>query len=153
MITLKKSSYRGRVIVGPTHHLLRANRTKTHAGQAEKRRFRRLQAPQNAFALLRGPDGRLGQIIDISKGGLAFRYAGNGGQPKRSFQLDIFLANKGFHVEKLSFRTVSDFEVNNQNPANSVIMRRRGIQFDELNQGHISRLEYFIENYALGPLS
>ncbi len=153
MITLEKSRFRGRVIVGPTHHLLRLNRTKGHVGQAEKRRFRRFQAPQSAFALLRGPDGRLGQIIDISKGGLAFRYVGNGRQPRSSFQLDIFLANNDFHLEKVSFRTVSDFEVSKQALTHSVIMRRCGGQFDELNQDHVSRLEYFIENYALGAVS
>jgi hypothetical protein len=122
-------------------------------GLNQKRRFKRFQAPQNAFALLRGPDGRLGQIIDISRGGLAFRYVGNGGQPRRSFKLDVFLANNDFHLEKVSFRTVSDFEVSKQGLANSVIMRRRGVQFDELNQHHVSRLEYFIENYALGAVS
>ncbi len=153
MMSLRKSRYSGRVIVGPTHHLLRANRTKSHAGLGEKRRSRRFQAPQNAFTLLRGPDGRLGQIIDISKGGLAFRYVGNGGQPKRSFQMDIFLANNGFHLEKVSFRTVSDFEVSKQGLANAVTLRRRGVQFDELDQDHVSRLEYFIENYALGAVS
>ena len=153
MISLGKSRYRGRVIVGPTHHLLRTNRTKNHLRAVDKRRFRRFQAPQNAFALLRGPDGRLGQIIDISKGGLAFRYVGNGAQPKRSFQMDIFLANNGFRMEKVSFRTVSDFEVSKQGLANSVIMRRRGVQFDELNQEDASRLDYFIENYALGAVS
>jgi hypothetical protein len=153
MITLKKSRYKGRVIVGPTHHLLRANRTRNRGGQTEKRRFRRFQAPGNAFALLRGPDGRLGQIIDICKGGLAFLYVANGVQPGRSFQLDIFLANHGFHLDEVSFRTVSDFEVSKQGPPNSVIMRRCGVQFDELNQDHLSRLEYFIENYALGAVS
>ncbi len=153
MISLKKSRYRGRVIVGPTHHLLRANRTNSNAGPTEKRRFRRFQAPQNAFTLLRGPEGKLGQIIDISKGGLAFRYVDNGKQPKRSFQLDIFLANNGFRLEKVSYRTVSDFEVSKQGLANSAIMRRCGVQFDELNQDHVSRLEYFIENYALGVVS
>jgi hypothetical protein len=153
MISHRKSRYRGRVIVGPTHHLLRANRTKTHLGLDEKRRFRRFQAPQNAFARLGGPEGRLGQIIDISKGGLAFRYVGNGGQPKRSLQMDIFLDNNGFRLEKVSYRTISDFEVSKQGLANSVIMRRRGVQFDELDQGHASRLEYFIENYALGAVS
>jgi len=153
MITLEKSRFRGRVIIGPTHHLLRANRTNSNGGQAEKRRFRRFQAPQNAFALLRGPESRLGQIIDISKGGLAFRYLSNGRQPRRSFQLDIFLANNGFRLEKVSSRTVSDFEISKQALANSVTMRRCGVQFDELNQDHISRLEYFLENYTLGALS
>jgi hypothetical protein len=90
MISLRKSRYWGRVIVGPTHHLLSANRTKTHPVLGEKRSFRRFQASQNAFALPGGPDGRLGQIMDISKGGLTFRYVGDGGQSKRSFQMEIF---------------------------------------------------------------
>ena len=152
MITLKKSLYRGRVIVGPTTHLLRANRTGTHVELAEKRRFRRFQAPQNAFAFLRGQEGKLGQIIDISKGGLAFRYVAHGGQTNGSIQLDIFLANNGFHLEKITFITVSDFEVTVQGLSKSVIMRRCGVQFDELSQNHASRLQYFIENHALGAV-
>jgi hypothetical protein len=34
-----------------------------------------------------------------------------------------------------------------------VSMRRCGVQFDELDQDHVSRVEYFIENYALGVVS
>jgi hypothetical protein len=153
MISLRRSRYRGRVIVGPTQHLLSANRTKSHVGLSEKRRFRRFQVPQNAFALLNGSDGRLARITDISKDGLAFRYVGNGEQPKRSFQMDIFLANNSFRLEKVSFRIVSDFEVSKQGLTNSLIMRRRGVQFDGIDQNHVSRLEYFIENYALGAVS
>jgi hypothetical protein len=153
MISLRKSRYRGRVIVGPTQHLLSANRTKSHVGLLEKRRFRRFQVPKNAFALLNGPDGRLGRITDISKDGLAFRYVGKGEPPKRSFQMDILLANNGFRLEKVSFRTVSDFEVSKPGLANFLIMRRRGVQFDGLDQNYVSRLEYFIKNYALGAVS
>lgn len=150
MMTLKKTRFRGRVIIGPADHMLRANRITSSVELSEKRRFTRFQAPQNAFALLRGPAGKLGQIIDISKGGLALRYVANSGQPSKSSQLDIFLANNDFNLEKVSFEIVSDFEIGKQGPSSSITMRRCGVQFGPLNQDHISRLEYFIQNYSLG---
>ncbi len=150
MMTLKKARFRGRLIIGPTHHILRANRITSSVELPEKRRFTRFQAPENSFALLRGPAGKLGQIIDISKGGLALRYVANNGQPSKSSQLDIFLADNGFSLEKVSFEIVSDFEIGKQGPSSSITMRRCGVQFGSLNQDHIFQLEYFIKNYSLG---
>ncbi len=152
MITLRKSRFRGRVIIGPINHIVRANRMTNIEALPEKRRFKRFQAPKNAFALIRGPDGKLGQIMDIGKGGLAFRYLANGSQPKRLSQMDIFLANNGFYLEKVSCEIVSDFEMDKQGPSDSLTMRRCGVQFGELSHDLISRLEYFIENYASGTL-
>lgn len=148
MIKLRKSRFRGRVIIGPIDHAVRANRLIHIQAPSDKRRFKRFQAPKKAFVLVRGLDGKLGQIIDIGRGGLAFRYVANGKKPKKLSQLDIFLANNGFHLEKVSCEIVSDFELGKKGPSDSLTMRRCGVQFGELSQDLLSRLEYFIENYT-----
>jgi hypothetical protein len=44
----------------------------------ERRRHKRFQVPEGAQVSLRLPKTRMGQIIDISMGGLAYRYVDDG---------------------------------------------------------------------------
>ena len=75
----------------------------------EQRVHKRFRVQYGDFIVFRFDDSKLGQIIDISKGGLAFRYVANGKQSKGPDQLDIMLAEKDFRMEKLPFKTISDF--------------------------------------------
>jgi len=100
--------------------------------------------------MLRGPLGKLGQVIDISKGGLAFRYIDIGERPDKSFDMDITLKNNGFRLENISFETLSDIEATKQFPFSSTKMRRCGGKFARLNHEQLSNLEYFIKNYTTG---
>jgi len=100
--------------------------------------------------MLRGPLGKLGQVIDISKGGLAFRYIDIGERPGRSLDLDITIKNNGFHLENIRFESLSDIKATKQFPFSSTKMRRRGGKFSQLNHEQLSHLEYFIQNYTTG---
>ena len=57
----------------------------------ERRKHKRFQAQEGAYALLKDNSSKLGQIKNISKGGLAFSYIVNGGQVHESFNIDIFM--------------------------------------------------------------
>ena len=116
----------------------------------ERRDHMRFKTQEGAFATLRGQISKLGQIIDISKGGLAFRYIDTGDPPNESSELDIFLAEIGFHLEKIAFKTISDSEADREHPFSTIKMRRRGVQFTVLKQDQISQLEYFIQNHTTG---
>jgi len=97
-----------------------------------------------------------GQIVDVSRGGLAFHYvAGEEKEeegPNGSFELVILLADNNFHIDKVPFETISDFEIANKVPFSSITMRRRGVQFGKLTDKQISQLDYFIRNYAIGEV-
>ncbi|MBW1705964.1 MAG: PilZ domain-containing protein [Deltaproteobacteria bacterium] len=119
---------------------------------AERREYKRLEAQEGAFAAMRGPVSKLGQIIDISKSGLAFRYIDTGVRPDRSFDLDISLTNNGFHLEDVPCKNISDSEITNEFHFSSITMRRLGVQFAELTHKQTSQLEYFIQNHTMNEI-
>jgi hypothetical protein len=116
--------------------------------QVEQRVNKRFQVPRDAFAALRPDYIEVGQIINISKGGLEFRYLSSTG-PSNASELDIFLAGRTFYLYKVPFETVWDF-VPNEIAFSSMNMRVCGLQFGDLTPHQMSQLEYFIQDYAIG---
>jgi len=118
----------------------------------ERRKYTRFRAKDGALIELRSHRGRLGEIIDISKGGLAFRYIDIGDRPKGSIELDIFWKETGFRLEKVPAKTVSDLKTTKYFPYSSTKTRRQGVQFGELTRNQISKLDDFIKNYTTGEV-
>lgn len=118
-------------------------------GRIERRRHRRFQVPVGVFVGFRPDNSRLGEIIDISLGGLSFRYLASGGPSNGSRRLNIFLTERGFCLDDVPFETVSDVRTY-QIPFTPVTMRRGGVQFEGLTENQTSRLEYFIQHFTMG---
>jgi hypothetical protein len=116
----------------------------------ERRKHKRFKVQYGAFAVFQSNVKKLGQIIDISRSGLAFRYIANGERFKGSDELDILLADNYFHLEKIPFRAISDFGIAGEIPFNSITTRRCGVRFGELRESQISGIEYFINNHTFG---
>ena len=119
---------------------------------AERREHKRFEVKEGAFASIRGPVSKLGQITDISRGGLAFRYIDTGSRPESSFDLDISLTDNGFHLGEVLCKNISDSEINNEFFFSSIAMRRLGVQFMELTHKQASSLEHFIEKHTVGEI-
>lgn len=120
----------------------------------EQRTYRRYRARDGAFAVIKNqPKSTIGQIIDISKGGLAIKYLANGLSVKGNNKLDIFFTGKGVQLEDISFQTVCDFEVNNMPSFSSIKMRRGGLQFMSLEENHETQLNEFISKYTIKNLN
>ncbi len=92
---------------------------------------------------------RLWQVLDIGKGGLAFRYVSNEGELKTSSSLDIVTGDTRFLLEQIPFRSVSDGEISDE-PVSSRTVRRRGVQFGSLNDTQVRQLEYLIRSHTVG---
>jgi hypothetical protein len=121
----------------------------------ERRKDKRFQAEDGAAAVFRRPwprSTRLGQIIDISKGGLAFRYIAGEEQSHGSSELEILWGDCSVRLDKMPFGTISDFETATEVPLNSIEMRRSSVQFGELTSEQMSQLEYFIRNHTTGEV-
>jgi hypothetical protein len=116
----------------------------------ERRKHKRFKVQYGAFAIFQSNVKKLGQIIDISRGGLAFRYIANGERFKGSDELDVLLADNSFHLEKIPFRTISDFVITSEISVNFITTRRCGVRFGELGQDQVSRIEFFINNHTFG---
>ena len=117
----------------------------------ERRKNRRFRVQERAFAVFGTQVSELGQITDISRGGLSVRYIAHGDRSKGSSELEIYLADKSFSLKKVPFKSVWDFEIADQFPSSPITMRRRGVQFGLLTQEQIPQLDYFIRNYTGVP--
>jgi hypothetical protein len=116
----------------------------------ERRESTRFQVQQGAFVAL-GPEyEKVGQIIDMSMGGLSFRYMAEYDVSTEAAELDIFMNDNGFYLKSVPFDTVSDCEPPENIPFSSIATRRCSVQFRELSPGQKSRLEAFIQHVAVG---
>jgi hypothetical protein len=116
----------------------------------ERRKFMRLKPQEDTFALLRGQVSKLGRVIDISTGGLAFRYVSIGEGLKAAFELDLVLPKDNLRLNGLPVKVVSNFERQGKTPSRRIRLRRVGVQFRELTQYQMSQLQHFMRNYTAG---
>ena len=114
----------------------------------ERREHKRFQVQDDAIAVLRPIIDKRGPIIDISKGGLAFRYITAKESSDLSLKLDILLPDLSFYLGHLPIRTVRDFEVTSEYALGSTKTRRCSVQFRKLTQKQISQIESFMENHT-----
>lgn len=115
----------------------------------ERRQHPRFKVAEGVFAALINHTSRLGQIRDISKIGLAFRYIDHGDDPGETIELKIIIGSEGVYLDKLPFRKVSDFEIKNTHSFSSLKMRQIGLQFGKLTKQQQHRLEHFIQNHTI----
>ena len=117
----------------------------------ERRSQERFQVQQGLYALLKNGSSKLGQIKNISKGGLAFMYINDGEQINEPIEVDIFLSGYGFILKGIPCKKISDNHVNNFVPFSTFEMRQLGVQFGEVSLHHLVHLDTFIEKYTTRP--
>ena len=136
----------------------------------EYRRHKRFQLSENAFALMRsisaGPlkirdksmgciacavfnakPTKLGKIDNISMGGLMFHHADSKEQLSQAVVLDILLADCGFYLANIPFKTITDVVIPDEVFSDAIEIRQVCLQFLKLNAFQQARLEDFIMNH------
>ncbi|MFH2219685.1 MAG: PilZ domain-containing protein [Pseudomonadota bacterium] len=115
----------------------------------ENRNHQRFIAREGAFATLWPSFKKNGEMIDISEGGLAFCYFTNTVFKNGSKEVDIFLQDHSFYLDSLPCRIVYEI-ASPVNPSSTTETKVRvGVQFKDIDPGHLSRLNYFIQNYTV----
>jgi len=114
----------------------------------ERRKYGRSQVPEGVFVSFIPGDSRLGEVLDISMSGLSFRYLATEESPVGSGRLNLFLSEYDFSLKAVPFETIWDLSSHNI-PFIPITMRRSGVEFRNLTQDQISRIEYFIHNHTL----
>ncbi len=115
----------------------------------ERRSHERFPVKQGVYAVLKNGASKLGQIKNISKGGLAFMLINGGEQLHGPLLLDMFLSGQGFYLKDIPCNKISDIHVENKSPFSDFEMRHLGVQFSELSHDQWNRLDTFIENYTI----
>lgn len=117
------------------HHQETANRKEL----GERRKDKRFQLQVDIFALLNRPFWQTAEIIDISMGGLSFRYIG--WTPKGSFMLDILCVDDDFYLGNVPFKIVTELKISKE-------IRRHGVQFGWLTNKQSSQLKFLIQTHT-----
>jgi hypothetical protein len=116
----------------------------------ERRQMKRFKVAEGAFAALINHGSQLGQIKDISKMGLSFRYIDSQEEHAEASELKIILGSGGLCVDKVPVKKVSDFAIKSEFSFSSIKMRRIGLEFGNLTQDQQLRLSHFIQNHTIG---
>jgi len=121
----------------------------------EKRKHKRFQAKDGAYAAISPQSRKLGQILNISMGGIAFKYIDNNDEEKEQEKLpeeSIFLSSLGYYVGDLPFKTVEDVEIADYPSFSSMKMRKRRVQFTDLSFKQLFDLDFYVRNNVVEPI-
>ena len=100
-----------------------------------------------ACAVFNAKPVKLGKIDNISMGGLMFYHADSKEQLSRALMLDILLADCGFYLANIPFKTISDVVIPDEVSSDAIEMRQVRLQFQKLNTIQLARLNNFIMNH------
>jgi hypothetical protein len=137
----------------------------------EYRYHNRYQLTEDAFALIRptsaGPleicgksmgciacavfnvkPTKLGKIDNISMGGLMFHHADSKEHSSQALVLDILLADCGFYLSDMPFKTITDVVIPDEVSSDAIEIRQVRLQFQQLNTSQQVRLKDFIMNHG-----
>ena len=90
----------------------------------------------------------VGEIIDISPGGAAFRYISAQSASDGPSELSLVSADHSFYLGNLPIMTISDME-QAKIPFGFISTRRRGVKFVDLRKQQRFALRHFIRNYTV----
>jgi hypothetical protein len=116
---------------------------------SDRRRNRRYSVDKGVLVAPDSNVRRLWQVLDIGKGGLAFRYVSGDGELTTSSELDIVTGDTRFLLERIPFESISDSELSDD-PVSNRKVRRHGVQFGDLNDTQVKQLEVLIRSHTVG---
>lgn len=122
----------------------------------ERRKNKRYKAVEGAYAAISPNSHKLGQIIDVSMGGLSFKYIDTSNEDESDNESTreetIFLSSMGYYVGDLPFKTVSDYELTDAPSFSSMTVRKRHVQFKDLSFKQLFDLDYYLRNNVSEPI-
>jgi len=114
--------------------------------EADKRKFKRFDVKEGAFAVLRYKPTIMGQIVNMSSNGIAVIYKGK--RLSKSSEIDMFIKDAGFYLDEIPVKTISDHKIGGRFPFRSESLWHRSIQFGELSEEQESQIAHFLEYYT-----
>lgn len=113
----------------------------------ERRQYHRYSGANKALAVLKPHPIKLGHIVNISEGGLAFQYLSDDSIDTRYIELDIFISDNNQQFNSFRFTTIRDFRVSNQFEKTTP-KRQLCIKFNSLSAQQKLLLRNLIGNHA-----
>ena len=118
--------------------------------QAERRKHRRFNVKDNAYAVINTDPVYMVPIVDIAMGGMGI-YVDNGAKWMNDYpKLEIMVADCSFYLDNLPFEIIADHKAFPWDTSGMLDGRRYHLKFGNLRPAQKSRLKYFMRNYIRG---
>jgi len=101
-----------------------------------------------ACAVFNARPAKLGKIDNISMGGLMFHYVDSKTQLSEALALDILLADCGFYLANIPYKSLADVLIPEDPPGDPIEMRKVRLQFQKLNANQQAKLKDLIFNHC-----
>jgi c-di-GMP-binding flagellar brake protein YcgR len=113
----------------------------------ERRKYKRFPVNADTSVAFAPYISKQGRIIDISEGGIAFRYI-SGKKCLWQEWIAILIDRFSLFLKDVPFQAVYDFRISRVNFFGVKPIRRCGGKFRDLTSAQTAKLEYFIKNYT-----
>lgn len=117
----------------------------------DRRNEIRYRVRDGVFAIDTHEPQRLGEILDISRSGIAFRYMDGPNNFKPTTELSVFSSTHSLFLSNFPFETVSDIEIEGHFTS-AILMRRHSGKFTSLTQPQQEALDNFIDLHSMYPV-
>lgn len=117
----------------------------------EQRKYRRFKVRDESLYILNPNSTGLGEIIDISLGGLAFYHVKKQSWSDSTLKMGIMFSDSDVIIDDLPMKTISECAINPIDPGlpdNSTAIWRQSVQFGELTPDQINQLVHIIQNHT-----
>ena len=101
-----------------------------------------------ACAVFNAKPVKLGKINNISMGGLMFYHADSKEKFSQALVLDILMADCGFYLADMSFKTITDVLIPDEIASDAIEIRQVRLKFQQLTAIQQARLKNFILNHG-----
>ena len=108
--------------------------------EQERRSHQRFKVLSGVFAL----NSRFGQVVDISLGGISFRYINRGEWSTGDAENGALFGEDDLCVDNIPLQTVSDEVSSGGVSTDETTVRRRSLKFGPLTRQQKNLLEHFI---------
>jgi hypothetical protein len=118
----------------------------------ERRRDDRHPVQNGGFVVLHPKQyfPKLGRMIDISLGGLAFQYhLENKIRLKEFTAVDIYFSGEGLCIGNIPVESVWSIQIPRQDPYFNITVKRYGVAFGSLSPDDVIQLNQFIREYTI----
>lgn len=119
----------------------------TRKGFVERRKHERFEVRDDTPVILRSNNSRVGSAVDVSMGGLGFRYVGRMKPVNESARLSILPLEDAPCLYRIPCRLVWDCKVG-KDPYSTIGPRQCGVQFAGLRPEEEAQLRYYIKKHS-----
>ena len=123
------------------------------SGRFSLDQINRMSMGEIACAVYNSKPAIMGQIVDVSQGGLSFDCIDEAWPSEKSLKLDILSANDKFYMGRIKFKPVHERKSKDTTSLSPIRMKKQGIQFVDLSFKQLSRLERFLRHHTDGEAS